>query len=94
MTGETKDTNKAGVLILPPKGISLWMISKKWVRRASPVHGDLGVQLRGLIVEHPGFDWRVGTATLGQESETEGESRYRMQQYNSSSSLQYALAHP
>ena len=94
MTGETKDANKAGAFVLPPKGVSLWMISRRWVRRANLVQRDLGNLLRGLIVEHPGFDWRVGTATLGHESETEEESRYRMQQYNSSSSLQYALAHP
>ena len=94
MTGETKDTTRAGALILPPKGISLWMISRKWIRRANLIQRDLGNVLRGLIADHPGFDWRVGTAMLGHESETEEESRYRMQQYNSSSSLQYALAHP
>jgi len=93
-TGETKDANTAGAFVLPPKGISLWMISKRWVRRTNLVQRDLSTLLRGLIVEHPGFDWRVGTAMLGHESETEEESRYRMQQYNSSSSLQYALAHP
>ena len=94
MTGETKDTNKAGAFVLPPKGISFWMISRRWVRRANLVQRDLASLLRGLIAEHPGFDWRAGTAMLGHESETEEESRYRMQQYNSSSSLQYALAHP
>jgi hypothetical protein len=94
MTGETKDKNKSGAFLLPPKGISLWMISKRWIRRVNLVQRDLGNLLRGLIVKHPEFDWRVGTAMLGNESETEEESRYRMQQYNSSSSLQYALAHP
>ena len=94
MAGETKEKNKAGAFVLPPKGISFWMISRRWVRRANLAHRDLGNLLRGLIVEHPGFDWRVGTAMLGHESETEEESRYRMQQYNSSSSLQFALAHP
>lgn len=94
MTGDTKDMNKVGALVLPPKGISLWMISRKWVKRANLVQRDLGNVLRGLIADHPGFDWRIGTAMLGHESETEEESRYRMQQYNSSSSLQYALAHP
>ena len=93
-TGETKDTNKVGAFVLPPKGVSSWMISRKWIRRASLVHRDLESLLRGLIVEHPGFDWRVGMVTLGHGSDTEEESRYRMQQYNSSSSLQYALAHP
>ena len=94
MTGETKDTNRAGAFVLPPKGVSFWMISRRWLGRANLVHRDLGNLLRGLIVERPGFDWRLGTAILGHESETEEESRYRMQQYNSSSSLQYALAHP
>jgi len=94
LTGETKDMNKAGAFVLPPKGISFWMVSKRWVRRANIVHRDLGNLLRGLIVEHPGFDWRSGTAMLGHESETEEGPRYRVQQYNSSSSLQYALAHP
>ena len=94
MTGETKDTNRAGVFIFPPKGVSFWMISRRWLGRANLVHRDLGNLLKGLIVERPGFDWRLGTAVLGHESETEEESRYRMQQYNSSSSLQYALAHP
>jgi hypothetical protein len=94
MSGETKDTNKAGAFVLPPKGISSWMISRGWVRRANLAHGDLTNLLSGLIVNHPGFDWqRVGTLMLGHESETEEDSRYRMQQYNSSSSLQYALAH-
>jgi len=94
MTGETKDRNRAGAFVLPPKGISSWMISRRWVRRANLVHGDLGSTLRGLIIEHPGFDWRVGTVIPGPESDAEEESRYHMQQYNSSSSLQYALAHP
>ena len=94
MTGEIKDRNKAGDLVLPPKGISFWMVSRRWVGRANPVRRDLDDLLRGLIVEHPGFDWRVGAAVLGHESETEEESWYRMQQYNSSSSLQYALTHP
>lgn len=94
MTGEAKDTDKTGAIILPPKGISLWMISRKWVKRVNPAHGDLGVLLRGLIVEHPGSDRWVETTALGHGSDTEEESRYRMQQYNSSSSLQYALAHP
>ena len=94
MTGETKDTNKAGTLVLPPKGVSTWMISRSWLRRASIVHGNLGSLLGGLIVEHPGFDWRAGTVMLGHGSETEEEPRYRMQYNNSSSSLQYALAHP
>jgi len=94
MTGDTKDTNKAGAFVLPPKGISYWMISKGWLRRANLVHRDLGNLLRGLIVDHPGFDWQLGTATLGHESEAEGEPRYHIQQYNSTSSLQYALAHP
>jgi len=94
MTGETKDTNKAGTLVLPPKGVSTWMISRRWLRRASIVHGNLGSLLGGLIVEHPGFDWRAGTVMLGHGSETEEEPRYRMQYNNSSSSLQYALAHP
>lgn len=94
MVGETKDTNRAGIFVLPPKGVSFWMISRRWMNRVGITHADLGDLLRGLIVDHPGFDWRLGTALLGQESETEEESRYRMQQYNSSSSLQYALAHP
>ena len=94
VTGETKDTDKTGNFVLPPKGVSVWMISRKWVRRANLANGELGILLRELIVEHPGFDWRAETAMLGQESDNEGESRYRMQQYNSSSSLQYALAHP
>ena len=94
MTGETKDTNRAGTFVLPPKGISFWMISRRWLGRANMVHRDLGNLLRELIVDRPGFDWRLGTAILGHESETEEESRYRMQHYNSSNSLQYALAHP
>lgn len=95
MTGETKDTNKAGAFVLPPKGVSLWMISRRWLGRANITHRDLPNLLKGLVVERPGFDWMLGTALLGHESETEEESRYRMQQYNSSSSsLQYALAHP
>lgn len=93
MTGEAKDTSKTGALIFPPQGISSWMISKRWLRRATLVQGDVVNLLRGLIVDHPGSDWRVETAMLGHGSETEEEPRYRMQ-YNSSSSLQYALAHP
>ena len=94
VTGATKDTNRAGTFILPPKGVSVWMISRRWLGRANLVHRDLGNLLGGLIVDHPGFDWRLGTALLGHDSETEEVSRYRMQQYNSSSSLQYALARP
>lgn len=70
------------------------MISRRWLLRASLVQRDLVNLLGGLVVDHPGFDWRLGTVLLGHESETEEESRYRMQQYNSSSSLQYALTHP
>jgi len=94
MMGEAKDTNHAGTFVLPPRGVSSWMVSRRWVRRANLTHSDLGNTLRGLIVEHPGFDWQIGTVIPGQESDTEEESMYLMQQYNSFSSLQYALAHP
>ncbi|KAF9782915.1 hypothetical protein BJ322DRAFT_1073300 [Thelephora terrestris] len=93
MTGAAKDTNRAGAFVFPPKGVSSWMISRGWLGRANLVHRDLGNLLTGLIVDHPEFDFRLVTALLGHDNETE-ESRYHMQQYNTSSSLQYALARP
>lgn len=88
---------KEGYLILPPKGVSYWMVSKRWLRRMSTVHKDLEDWLKPLLVDTPGFDWDA--CNLGEETDDEyltdhqpySHSPVIQHSLGNSSSLQYAL---
>lgn len=58
---------KDGILI-PPKGIASWMISKRWVRDMAASHGEVVGILKEVVVDPAGFDC-VGYGVLGDESE-------------------------
>lgn len=75
---------------LPPKGVSTWMISQKWIRETSDAHPDLGELLRGLVVDPPGFDWDHFDL-LGVDSEEEMESHGH--EVIPRSEISYSLAH-
>ncbi|KAH7914392.1 hypothetical protein BJ138DRAFT_1143932 [Hygrophoropsis aurantiaca] len=89
-------------IILPPKGVASWMISKRWMSMMQTLHPEILGMLKEIVVDPPGFDWSQFHA-LGEESEDEG--RLDMGLYSissevpssattiSSSSLVNALAH-
>lgn len=55
---------KEGILV-PPKGVASWMISKRWVRTMEGSHGEVVGMLKEVVVDRAGFDVDV----LGDESE-------------------------
>lgn len=87
---------KEGYLILPPKGVSYWMVSKRWLRSMRAVHKDLEDWLKPLLVDPPGFDWGACTE-LGEETDDEYAAEEQVyspviqHSMGTSSSLQYAL---
>jgi len=68
-----KDRNegppKAG-FCMPPKGVSKWMISQRWLRDMQLSHPDLLELLKDIVVEPAGFDW-ARFDSLGYESDDE-----------------------
>lgn len=59
---------KEGILI-PPKGVASWMISKRWMEMMEGSHGGEVVGLlKEVVVEPVGFDWGRFDM-LGEESE-------------------------
>ncbi|KAG2077271.1 hypothetical protein BDR04DRAFT_1000628 [Suillus decipiens] len=58
-------------LILPPKGVATWMISKRWISVMQASHLEVLSSLRDIVVDPVGFDWSQFHA-LGEESEDEG----------------------
>jgi len=92
---------KEGYVVLPPKGVSSWMVSKRWLRSMTAVHKDLEQWLKPLLVEPIGFNWHKFTE-LGDETEDESDAAEHSQllfsshqhvqhTHVTSSSLQYAL---
>ncbi|KAG0709780.1 hypothetical protein DFH29DRAFT_885778 [Suillus ampliporus] len=63
-------TPKEG-LIIPPKGIATWMISKRWISVMQASHLEALSSLKDIVVDPIGFDWGQFHA-LGEESEDEG----------------------
>jgi hypothetical protein len=87
---------KEGYLVLPPKGVAGWMISKFWLRNMSAVHKDLEQWLKPLLLDPPGFDWynfrELGDATEDEDTRSTFPSRQVIQHTHvTSNSLQYAL---
>lgn len=60
---------KDGVLV-PPKGVASWMISKRWLRTMEEMHGEVIGMLGEVVVDPGGFDWG-GCGVLGEESEVD-----------------------
>lgn len=59
---------KEGMLV-PPKGVASWMVSKRWL---GAVGGEVGGLVQEAVVDPGGFDWgRTGFAGLGEESGAE-----------------------
>jgi len=75
---------------LPPKGISTWMVSQRWVRETRDAHPDLGELLKELVMDPPGFDWQQFDL-LGMDSEEEHESHGHEEIPRSE--ISYSLAH-
>ncbi|KAG2156200.1 hypothetical protein DEU56DRAFT_766006 [Suillus clintonianus] len=61
---------KEGV-ILPPKGVATWMISKRWISVMQASHLEVLSSLKDVVMDSVGFDWSQFHA-LGEESEDEG----------------------
>lgn len=75
---------------LPPKGVSTWMVSRRWIRETRDAHPDLGELLKNLVIDPSGFDWGHFDI-LGMDSEEELESREH--QEIPRSEISYSLAH-
>lgn len=58
-------------LILPPKGVATWMISKRWISVMQASHLEALSSLKDVVLDPVGFDWSQFHA-LGEESEDEG----------------------
>ncbi|KAG1815554.1 uncharacterized protein BJ212DRAFT_1357225 [Suillus subaureus] len=58
-------------LILPPKGVATWMISKRWISVMQASHLEVLSSLKDIVLDPVGFDWSQFHA-LGEESEDEG----------------------
>ncbi|KAG1752644.1 uncharacterized protein EDB91DRAFT_1293569 [Suillus paluster] len=58
-------------LIIPPKGIATWMISKRWISVMQASHLEALSSLKDIVVDPVGFDWSQ-FHVLGEESEDEG----------------------
>lgn len=58
---------KEGMLV-PPKGVASWMISKRWMRVMAASHGEVVGMVREVVVDPAGFDWGQ-CAALGEDSE-------------------------
>lgn len=58
-------------LILPPKGVATWMISKRWISVMQASHLEVLSGLKDIVLDPVGFDWSQYHA-LGEESEDEG----------------------
>ncbi|KAF9247344.1 hypothetical protein BU15DRAFT_84857 [Melanogaster broomeanus] len=43
--------------LLPPKGVSSWMISKRWMNVMQTSHAEVLGMLKDLVVDPVGFDW-------------------------------------
>jgi len=61
---------REGVL-LPPKGVATWMISKRWISEMQASHLEALSSLKDVVADPAGFDWNQFHA-LGEESEDEG----------------------
>ncbi|KAH9951694.1 hypothetical protein B0H21DRAFT_783446 [Amylocystis lapponica] len=84
--------HKDGFLI-PPKGVSSWMISHRWIHAVQISQPDLLESLKDLVVDPPGFDWNQFLG-LGAESDDDPEPEDTDQyipRSDASYSLQYAL---
>ncbi|KAG2056287.1 hypothetical protein BDR06DRAFT_880491 [Suillus hirtellus] len=57
-------------LVLPPKGVATWMISKRWISVMQASHLEVLSSLKDVILDPVGFDWSQFHA-LGEESEDE-----------------------
>ncbi|KAI0053020.1 hypothetical protein FA95DRAFT_1482252 [Auriscalpium vulgare] len=57
-------------LLMPPRGVGSWMISRRWLHDLRLSHPDLVDVVKNLQVDHEGFDWSQFDA-LGYESEDE-----------------------
>lgn len=82
--------------ILPPNGVSSWMVSRRWIRENRETHPGLEDQLSSLTRDQPGFDWR-NFDVLGEESEDDGQEEAEepfIPRSDTSYSLAHALASP
>ncbi|KAF8640016.1 hypothetical protein AX17_001260 [Amanita inopinata Kibby_2008] len=57
---------------LPPKGVAMWMVSRRWLRTARHSQSNLPEMLSKLVFDPPGFEWEHFNA-LGGESDAEGD---------------------
>lgn len=59
-------------LLLPPKGVARWMVSRRWINNLRHSHPDVSDNLKDCIVDAADFDWDA-FHVLGEESEEEFE---------------------
>ncbi|KAH7887617.1 hypothetical protein F5I97DRAFT_1861597 [Phlebopus sp. FC_14] len=58
-------------LLLPPKGVASWMVSKRWLNVMRTSHVEVVGMLEDIVTDPVGFDWTQFHA-LGEESEDDG----------------------
>ncbi|KAH0839921.1 hypothetical protein J3R83DRAFT_873 [Lanmaoa asiatica] len=58
-------------ILVPPKGVASWMISKQWIRMMDASHAEVLAMLKEVVVDPAGFDWEQ-ISVLGEESGEEG----------------------
>lgn len=61
---------KEGIL-LPPKGVASWMISKQWIAMVQESHSEVHDMLKDVIMDTDGFDWSQAPL-MSVESDDEG----------------------
>jgi len=61
---------KEGMLV-PPKGVASWMISKQWIHLTQRSHEEVLCMLKEIVVDPAGFDWGQFHNILGEESDHE-----------------------
>ncbi|KAI6047444.1 hypothetical protein EDC04DRAFT_2623348 [Pisolithus marmoratus] len=62
--------SKEGI-ILPPKGVASWMISRRWMMMIQASHSEVLDRLKNDIVDTDGFDWNQ-VPQMSVESDDEG----------------------
>ncbi|KAH9938263.1 uncharacterized protein B0H18DRAFT_966294 [Fomitopsis serialis] len=81
--------------ILPPMGVSRWMISKRWIRHLQCTRADLAQAVMTVVSVSDGVDWNE-CAILGAESDDDADLQdvLRLDRHipvSETSSLQHAL---
>ncbi|KIJ20295.1 hypothetical protein PAXINDRAFT_68206 [Paxillus involutus ATCC 200175] len=64
-------------ILLPPKGVASWMISKRWMRMMQTSHAEVLGMLKDIVVDPVGFSWSQ-FHVLWEESEDDADGWHEM----------------